>query len=101
MSPRLPKNLWKREVLTMEKIKFKYIVLSIACLVAAVVCIGLGIVKWLFFIPAAICICMYIVIDRKYLRRPKCSGFTNLDRLLYAKNKEYHCSGCGERLYIE
>ncbi len=59
-----------------------------------------GFIKWPIFIIALILIVSYIILDRSKLRCPNCGGFTNLDRLNYAKRHVYHCSHCGERINI-
>lgn len=85
----------------MRKIKSKYIAIAFVLLVLFSLCMVMCFFKWLLFFPAIIFLNAYMLIDRKYLRCPRCSGFTNLDRLSYAKTHIYHCSHCGEIIEIE
>lgn len=84
----------------MQNIKKKHIVLAYVLLILFAVGIIAGIFKWPFFIPAALALAGYCVLDKKCLRCPHCGGFTNLDRLGYAVNHEYHCARCGKQLEI-
>ena len=81
-------------------IESKYITISIFLVTAASGCIVAGFFCRVYFIPAVLFAAAYIVADKKCLRCPNCGGFTNLDRLLYAKKHPYHCSNCGEQIYI-
>lgn len=85
----------------MKKIKSANITKAYLCLIVFVVCLCIGFYKWIFFIPAAFALLGYVAIDRKCLRCPHCSSFTNLDRLSYAKKHIYYCNHCGERIEIE
>lgn len=85
----------------MKKIKDKHIKAAFASLVLFSVCLITGFFKSVLFLPAAAFLAGYLWIDKKYLRCPHCSGFTNLDRLFYAKDHEYHCACCGQRVEIE
>ena len=85
----------------MKSISFKHIALAFAVLALFSVSFVAGFLNKLFLIPAAVLICIYFVIDRKYLRCPSCGAFINLDRLFYARNNVYHCHGCGNRITVE
>lgn len=85
----------------MKKIKSKYIDAAFLCIVCLVVCAIASFFNRLFLILVALSILGYAIIDRRHLRCPHCSGFTNLDRLYYAKTHSYHCSQCGNVLSIE
>jgi len=84
----------------MNTIQFKNILFAFVCITAFAIFLVAGFFAWYFFIPAALAITGYVIIDHKHLRCRKCNGFTNLDRLLYAKTHKYHCSHCGERVHI-
>ena len=89
------------EVSDMKKIKSKNITMAYLFLSLFSVSLVAGFFKWVLFIPAALFTIAYVLLDKKCLRCPHCSGFTNLDRLSYAKVHIYHCSHCGERIEIE
>ena len=85
----------------MQKIKSKDVMTAFLCLVLFSLFLMASFFRWIFAIPAILFLIFYFVIDRKYLRCPNCSGFTNLDRLLYAKEHIYYCSHCGKIIDIE
>lgn len=85
----------------MKQIKTEYITIAFLCLLAFSLCFVLGFIYYFLFIPAALSLIGYIVIDRKFLRCPNCGGFINLDRLHYAKSHNYHCMYCGTKIAIE
>jgi len=82
-------------------IKSKHITAAFLCVVLFAVC-GIALfLHWVFFLPAVLALAAYVAIDKKYLRCPDCHGFSNLDRLFYAKRHPYHCSHCGKHIEIE
>lgn len=85
----------------MKTVGFKFIAAALADLIMLSACLVGGCLNRLLFIPAVFFAAIYIIIDRRYLRCPNCGSFTNIDRLLYAKNHIYHCHGCGERITVE
>lgn len=85
----------------MKKIQQWHIYMAMGCVVAASIYVGLGCFYWPLFLAAGGFTIGYILVDRKYLRCPYCRGFINLDWLFYARNHEYHCSSCGNRVEIE
>lgn len=85
----------------MSTIPQKYVIGAFFSLVAFVAFLFAGfLTSALFFIPAVGCLAIYLLLDQKYLRCPNCRGFTNLDRLLYARTHIYYCSNCGQRLSV-
>ncbi len=85
-----------------KKIHYNHILISLICVVLAAVLLTAGIFyKRILPILAILAFACYLYIDKRYLRCPKCFGFTNLDRLLYAKNHPYHCHSCGELIEID
>ena len=84
----------------MKTIKTKHIVIAFSFLILFAISLFAGFFKWIFFIPAALFLAGYFIIDRKFLRCPHCSGFINLDRLFYARKHVYHCMHCGEIMNI-
>lgn len=85
----------------MKYIKKKYISLGFALVILSVITFIIGLVKWPFLIISAILLFSYIVLDRKELRCPNCGGFENLQRLSIAKNRDYYCSHCGEKMNVQ
>lgn len=85
----------------MKRIKAGYIKAAFLSLALFSVCLAAGFFASVLFLPAAAALAAYLWIDKKQLRCPHCAGFTNLDRLFYARNHEYHCASCGRRLEIE
>ena len=85
----------------MNIIESKHITMAYITVILFVISLFAGFAHWGFFILAALFGGGYFIIDRKYLRCPHCSGFTNLDRLSYAKNHEYHCAHCGEVIQVK
>ncbi len=84
----------------MEKIRSRHITLGFMLVSLGAVTLVLGCLNHWFWLPAAGFLAGYLALDRKQLRCPHCGGFTNLDRLLYARKHPYHCSRCGNRLEI-
>lgn len=85
-----------------KSVKMRFVWLATACLAACVCLVFAGILRhWLFLVAAAAAAVGYVLIDRKFLGCPECRAFINIDRLLYAKNHEFHCHKCGERIEIE
>lgn len=85
----------------MNTISSKKILIAFLCITFFVIFLVAGFFVWYLFIPAILAIIGYVMIDRKFLRCPHCNGFTNLDRLFYARTHTYHCSHCGEVINIE
>ena len=85
----------------MNSVSSKYIFAAYIMVVLFVICLFAGFAHWGFFLPAALFLFGYYVIDRKHLRCPNCWGFINLGRLSYAKKHTYHCEHCGEVIRIE
>ena len=85
----------------MKTIKANNITKAYICLIIQTIFIFLGFYNLLFFIPAVGACLGYVWIDKKYQRCPYCNGFTNLDRLSYAKKHVYYCNHCGKRLEVE
>ncbi len=85
----------------MRKIKSKHIIMAFLSVILFSLCLIAGSFHSLFFIFAALFLITYVLIDRKFLRCPHCSGFINLDGLIYAKTHIYHCSHCGKVIEIE
>lgn len=85
-----------------QGVKMSFIWLAVVCLAACVCLLLAGFLKhWLCWIAAALAAAGYGLIDRKFLGCPNCRAFINIDRLLYARNHEFHCHKCGERIEIE
>lgn len=82
-------------------IKSKHITLAFVFLSLFAVCLAAGFLNGIFFLPAIAFLIAYAILDRKHLRCPHCTAFTNLDRLSYAKSHVYHCHNCGKRIEIE
>ncbi|WP_438316742.1 hypothetical protein [Sporosarcina sp. FA9] len=84
----------------MKYISSKDINLGFTLIILLGVSVLVGFVKLPFLIFSIIFLFSYIVLDKKRLRCPNCGGFENLDRLMYAKKKVYHCRHCGEIIKV-
>jgi len=93
-------TILKRGEYLMKYISGKDINIGIILVVLVVVTFVIGVTKWPFFILSATFLFSYIRIDKKRLRCPNCGGFENLERLLFAKKRNYHCRHCGEKINI-
>lgn len=85
----------------MKPILKTHINLGIIFVILSVTTLVVGITKWPFFIVSATLLSSYIVLGKKKLRCQNCGGFENLGRLSSAKNHNYYCRHCGEKIEVK